>query len=120
MPTGVRGSATSDMYSSFAVGLRDVVTDALRNTSPFFTDVTIGNVELEGDSADPYLVIRLRRTNYPQHLFLLRTRVREYEENDTDPAGWKAYLFDRVMETVDAAPGLCPSNPSDATTLVEF
>lgn len=108
------------MYSAFALALKDVLREALRNTGPFFTDVEIIDVKIEGDPSDEFLVVQLTIAEHPGHLFHLRTRVRDYQENDPDPSRWRGYLFDRVMETVDAAPGLSPSIDSENSTTIEF
>jgi len=71
----------------FGARLRVVVERSLRDTSQFWTSVSIEGVTLEDEHHDRAIVVELRTSDHPQTLYRLRLKVEEYESNDSDPRG---------------------------------
>ncbi len=105
-------------FSEFAQRLRDAAATGLSSTRAFWTDVTIEDIRLEGDTSDPDLVILLRTADFPDAVYRLRVKISEYHPEENDPESWAGYIHDQVMEAVDAAPGL--PEPEGPLTWVEL
>jgi hypothetical protein len=81
----------------------------------FLEPVVIEAVRLEGGYPHTQLLVMLRLEERPERLYGLRTTLSAWDFPkaglpEPTPSGWAGWVFDAIMEAIEADPGL-PDGP---------
>lgn len=98
-----------------------VLRDELLVRPQFWNPVDVEEVRLEGGYPATDLVVLLRLRERPRVLYGLRTTLSAWDFPRTGlpeptPSGWAGWVFNDIMEAVDAGPGLRVRPPGDTVS----
>src|SRR5436305_1838901 len=95
-----------------------VLRDELLVRPQFWNPVDVQEVRLQGGHPATELIVLLRLRERPQTLYRLRTKLSDWDFPkaglpEPTPSGWATWVYNDIMEAVDAGTGLPTQPPGD-------